>query len=82
MEKQILRRTFIFYVKKKRNKKPPEKQHFIFYSKYVANTNRISFPMQSPSFLCLSCVEDKKCLTCSRNLDGKRKPCNFGEKRW
>ena len=38
--------------------------------------------MQSPSFLRLSCVEDKKYVICSQNLDGERKPYNFGEAGW
>ena len=68
MEKQILRNTFIFYVKKTRIREI-FKSNSIFFStlRYVANTNRISFPMQSPSFLRLSCVEDEKCL-CSQDI--------------
>ena len=49
--------------------------------KYIANANCISFPMQSPSFPRLSCVEDEKCLICSQNLDDEREPYSFGEKR-
>ena len=51
MEKQILRRTFIFYVKT-----PPRicKSGSILFStlRYVADSNRVSFPMQSTSFHC------------------------------
>ena len=28
--------------------------------------------MQSPLFLCFSCVKDEKCLICSQNLDNRR----------
>ena len=35
--------------------------------------------MQSPSFLRLSYVEDKKYLICSQNLDEKKRPYNFDE---
>ena len=76
MEKQILRRTFIFYVKT-----PPRifKSGSILFStlRYVAEANRVSFPMQSTSFLRLSGVEgveDEKCEICSRSLDHERKP--------
>ena len=51
-----------------------KQQHFIFYC--------ISFPMESPSLLRLSCVEDKKCLICSQNLDDESKPYNFGKRGW
>ena len=55
----------------------------LFYTlRYAANTNRISFPMQSPSFWHLSCVEDTKCLTYIQNLDDEKKPYTFGEKWW
>ena len=76
MEKQILRRTFIFYVKT-----PPRicKSGSILFStlRYVADSNRVSFPMQSTSFLRLSGVEgveEEKCEICSRSLDHERKP--------
>ena len=36
--------------------------------------------MQPPSFLRLTFVEDEKRPICSQNLDGERKPSNFGEK--
>ena len=38
--------------------------------------------MQSPSFLRLSYVEDKKYLICSQNLDEKKRPYNFDENGW
>ena len=83
MVKQILRRTFIFYVKKTRIREIFKSNSILFYTlRYVANTNQIPFPMQSPSFLRLTCMEDDKCLICSQNLDEERKPYNFGEKGW